>query len=255
MAFEAGADERDISTRLGEFGEGSGHRTLAEKAFAMLHDAIIVGALQPGERLPIGDLAEAMHLSQMPIREALRRLDADGLVENIPHRGASVATLTVEDLIEVTDARLLLELPAIEAAAEHFTDADGRDAEAALERLEEATRRGGRTEALNAHTAFHFALYRASESRWLPRLISPLWDNAERYRVAALGGGSIGLFEARAKEHRDLLDACATHAPARASALLFNHLTQTANAILKEMGAEPRYEPKSVPDRVRSSPE
>jgi DNA-binding GntR family transcriptional regulator len=248
MSFrDQGNDDRDIGSRLGELGEGTGHRTLAEKAFAMLHDAIIVGALKPGERLPIGDLAEAMHLSQMPIREALRRLDADGLVENIPHRGASVATLTVEDLLEVYDARLLLELPAIEGAAERFTAEDAREAQASLDRLEEATERGEKTQALIAHTAFHYGLYRASGSRWLPRLISPLWDNAERYRVAALGG-SLGLFEERAREHRELLAACAGHAPSRAAALLWNHLVQTANAIFKEMGSDDRYELREVPE-------
>ncbi|HEY2052878.1 MAG TPA: GntR family transcriptional regulator [Solirubrobacterales bacterium] len=246
-AYSDSDDDRDLGARLGNFSEGSGHRTLAEKAFAMLHDAIIVGELHPGERLPISDLAEAMHLSQMPIREALRRLDADGLVENIPHRGASVASLTIEDLVEVYDSRLLLELPAIEGAAARFTAADERDAAASLDRLEDATDRGEKAQALNAHTSFHFGLYRASGSRWLPRLISPLWDNAERYRVAALGG-SLGLFEARAREHRDLLAACAAHEPDRAAALLWNHLVLTANAILKEMGGEGTYELRDVPD-------
>jgi DNA-binding GntR family transcriptional regulator len=245
MSLGGAEDGRGLGERLESFTEGSGHRTLAEKAFAMLHDAIIVGELRPGERLPIGDLAEAMHLSQMPIREALRRLDADGLVENIPHRGASVAGLTMEDLREVYDARLLLELPAIEGAAERFTPADERDAAGSLDRLEEATERGEKTLALNAHTSFHFGLYLASGSRWLPRLISPLWDNAERYRVAALGG-SLGLFEQRAREHRDLLAACAAHEGDRAAALLWNHLVQTANTIFEEMGAADSYELREV---------
>jgi DNA-binding GntR family transcriptional regulator len=245
MSLSDPGDDRGLGERLGSFSEGTGHRTLAEKAFAMLHDAIIVGELRPGERLPIGDLAEAMHLSQMPIREALRRLDADGLVENIPHRGASVAGLTIEDLREVYDARLLLELPAIEGAAERFTAADERDAAGSLDRLEEATGRGEKALALNAHTSFHFGLYLASDSRWLPRLISPLWDNAERYRVAALGG-SLGIFESRAPEHRDLLAACSAHEPDRAASLLWNHLVKTANAILKEMGGEQSYALREV---------
>jgi DNA-binding GntR family transcriptional regulator len=247
MAYSDPEDDRDLGERLGNFSEGSGHRTLAEKAFAMLHDAIIVGELRPGERLPIGDLAQAMHLSQMPIREALRRLDADGLVENIPHRGASVAGLTIEDLVEVFDARLLLELPAIEGAARSFTPEDERDAANSLDRLEDATARGEKAAALNAHTSFHFGLYLSSRSRWLPRLISPLWDNAERYRVAALGG-SLGLFEARAREHRELLAACAAHQPDRAAALLWNHLVLTANAIVKEMGGDQEYELREVPE-------
>jgi DNA-binding GntR family transcriptional regulator len=246
MGYQPSEDDRDIGGRISDFGEGSGHRTLAEKAFSMLHDAIIVGALRPGERLPIGDLAEAMHLSQMPIREALRRLDADGLVENIPHRGASVAGLTTRDLMEVYDARMLLELPAIEGAARNFTAEDEAQAEASLARLEDMTGRGERTEALNAHTSFHFGLYRASGSRWLPRLLSPLWDNAERYRVAALGS-TLGLFETRAEEHRDLLAACAAHEPDRAASLLWNHLALTANAIVKEMGGERTYELRELP--------
>lgn len=240
-------EQGDVAERLRRFGDEAGHRTLAEKAFAMLHDAIIVGELRPGERLPIGDLAEAMHLSQMPIREALRRLDADGLVENIPHRGASVAGLTIEDLLEVYDARLLLELPAIESAARRFTAEDAREAAGSLARLEQATERGEKAQALSAHTAFHFGLYQASGKRWLPRLISPLWDNAERYRVSALGG-SLGLFETRAPEHRDLLEACTAHEPTRAADLLWNHLVKTANAVVKQMGGDQTYELRDVPD-------
>ena len=80
---------------------GRGHRTLAEKAFETLHAAIITGQLRPGARLPIEELAEVLEMSPMPIREAVRRLDAAGLVENIPHRGARVTELSVTDLAEV----------------------------------------------------------------------------------------------------------------------------------------------------------
>ncbi len=94
----------------------------------MLHDAIVSGALLPGERLPIEDLAAATGMSPMPIREALRRLDGVGLVENVPHRGARVADLSVEDLNEVYDSRLMLEVPAIGRAAENFSDEDAANA-------------------------------------------------------------------------------------------------------------------------------
>src|ERR1700761_4370924 len=105
-------------------GSNRGHRTLAEKAFETLHRAIITGRLQPGTRLPIEDLAEVLEMSPMPIREAVRRLDAAGLVENIPHRGARVTELSVIDLAEVYEARLALELPAIRRAAQRFDEAD-----------------------------------------------------------------------------------------------------------------------------------
>src|ERR1700742_1841628 len=113
-------------------GPSRGHRTLAEKAYESLHAAIITGALRPGARLPIEELADVLDMSPMPIREAVRRLDAAGLVENIPHRGARVTELSVIDLSEVYEARMALEVLAIRRAAERFRDADE---EAARQRL------------------------------------------------------------------------------------------------------------------------
>jgi DNA-binding GntR family transcriptional regulator len=239
-------DSGDVAARLSRFGDESGHRTLAEKAFGMLHDAIVMGALRPGERLPIEELAAVMELSPMPIREALRRLDAVGLVENIPHRGARVADLTLADLKEVYDARLLLEIPAISGAAENFTAEEEESALQHLARFEKATAAGERTDALRAHTAFHFELYRAASSRWLPRLISPLWDNAERYRAAA-SGGALGLFGGRAQEHRRMLQACVDHDSQLAGDLLWNHLALTANGVAAEMGGDQLYPLREAP--------
>ena len=138
-----------------------GHRTLAEKAFGTLHTAIITGRLRPGARLPIEELAELLEMSPMPIREALRRLDAAGLVDNIPHRGARVTELSITDLEEVYEARLALETLAIRRAAERFT---AEDEALARERLEALHRmpddNSGATSA--AHEELHFALYGAA---------------------------------------------------------------------------------------------
>src|ERR1700760_1893206 len=122
-------------------GDGSqrGHRTLAEKAFDTLHTAIITGQLRPGTRLPIEELAQLLQMSPMPIREALRRLDAAGLVENIPHRGARVTEPSITDLGDVFEARRALELPTIRRAAERFTHADESRARACLAALHRMT--------------------------------------------------------------------------------------------------------------------
>lgn len=236
---------------MGSFASGgASHRTLAEKAFGMLHDAIVSGALLPGERLPIEDLAAATGMSPMPIREALRRLDGVGLVENVPHRGARVADLSVEDLKEVYDSRLMLEVPAIGRAAENFSDEDARVAAEWLERLGSAIKRESDAESLEAHTGFHFALYRAASSRWLVRLISPLWDSAERYRVAT--AGTRLLFQSRVDEHEQLLAACRDGDAAVAEALLWNHLVRTADLIATDMGGEELYELKEIPKASKS---
>src|SRR3954471_12721933 len=141
--------------RLGEVAVASGHRTLAEKAFGALHEAILTGRLQPGERLPIEELAEVLDMSAMPIREAVRRLDAAGLVENVPHRGARVTELSIDDLAEVYEVRLALEPAAVRRAAERFSDQAAARASEKLAALN-SLRDDNSPAVWAAHTAFHF---------------------------------------------------------------------------------------------------
>jgi DNA-binding GntR family transcriptional regulator len=213
-----------------------GHRTLAERAFAAVHEAIVTGMVEPGERLPIEDLAEVLDMSPMPIREALRQLDSVGLVENIPHRGARVTGLSIDDLREVYEARLALEPIAVRHAAERFTEADAELARDRLDRHVKAYKRGPAREIWSTHTAFHFALYEAARSRWMNRLIRPLWETSERYRFAMLPIRAN--LEQRQFEHQRILEACIEHRPAAASRELYNHLARTANLIAVEMAGE-----------------
>ena len=219
---------------LADEGSNRGHRTLAEKAFETLHRAIITGQLRPGARLPIEELAEVLDMSPMPIREAVRRLDAAGLVENIPHRGARVTELSVTDLAEVYEARLALEILAIRRAAERF---DGAHEEVAGQRLDalEGMTDDNSAEASIAHDAFHFALYDAADSAWLLRLIRPVWETSERY---CLEVPECRRLASRRHEHRAILAACATHDPDRAALALHDHLATTANSISAAMGGE-----------------
>jgi DNA-binding GntR family transcriptional regulator len=218
----------------------SSHRTLAEKAFASIHEAIVTGVLEPGERLPIEDLAQTFDMSPMPIREALRRLDSVGLVENVPHRGARVTELSVEDLRDVYEARLALETLAIERAAEDFQADDEQAARNALAAYRAAIKRGEAKEIWLTHTDFHFALYEAARSRWLPRLIRPLWESSERYRFASQPI-QRSLVD-RMGEHDAILEACVAHRSAEAARELHNHLARTANAVAESMGHETLFE-------------
>jgi DNA-binding GntR family transcriptional regulator len=214
-----------------------GHRTLAEKAYETLHTAIITGALRPGTRLPIEELAEHLEMSPMPIREAVRRLDAAGLVENVPHRGARVTELSVTDLAEVYEVRLSLETVAMRRAASRFTDARAAHARGCLGTLESMADDTSAATS-EAHANFHFAFYDAAESLWLLRLIRPAWQVTERY---ALEWPEVRCLNGRASEHRELLVACEAHDPDRAAAALHTHLATTANALADAMGGTPLY--------------
>jgi DNA-binding GntR family transcriptional regulator len=221
-------------------GEGSsrGHRTLAEKAFETLHTAIITGRLKPGARLPIEELAEHLEMSPMPIREAVRRLDAAGLVENIPHRGARVSDLSVTDLTEVYEARIALEILAIQRAAERFTRRHAADARRCLTALDTHSA-GISDEFTAAHARFHFSLYEAAGSTWLLRLIRPVWETSERYCLRQPESLQLAT---RGSEHADILAACEAHDPSRAAAALYAHLAVTANSLATAMGSDPLYE-------------
>jgi DNA-binding GntR family transcriptional regulator len=219
---------------LAEDGSGRGHRTLAEKAFDTLHTAIITGQLRPGTRLPIEELAEVLEMSPMPIREAVRRLDSAGLVENIPHRGARVTELSITDLAEVVDARLALEVLAIRRAAERFDEAHERQARECLIALNSLPDDNSAATSA-AHAAFHFALHEAADSAWLMRLIRPVWETSERY---CLEVPSCRQLVGRRHEHEAILGACVAHDPDRAAISLYDHRATTANSIAVTMGGE-----------------
>ncbi len=211
---------------------GSGnaaHRTLAEHAFNEIRRAIVSGELAAGQRLRIRDLASALELSPMPIREALRKLDTVGLVEQSPHRGARVSLPSPEDLHDLVRARLAVEPLAASVAAQSFRAPERALAEAALNRYHHAAEADNIPAAFDADRDFHFAIYNAAESPWLRRLIVPLWDSSERYRRAGTPG--TYQFAEREREHAGILEACVEHDEARAFSGMLLHLTRSANRI------------------------
>ena len=196
---------------------------MAEAALERLREAIIMGELTPGTPLRLEDLARRLGMSISPIREALRQLEALGLAEHLPHHGAKVMRLDVEELRELFSIRLALEGMAVRRAAE-LLRAGGRPSAARshLDAYDEARRRGDIRAAVRAHGSFHFALYEAARSAWLLRLIRPAWDSCERYRPVLLAKGAV---QDRHEElDVELLEACAAHDPDRAAKALHDHL-------------------------------
>ena len=201
---------------------------MAEAALERLREAIIMGELTPGTPLRLEDLARSLGMSISPIREAVRQLEALGLAEHVPHHGAKVMGLDVEELRELFSIRLALETMALRRAAVLFEPADEQAARAHLDAYDDARHRRDTRAAVNAHTAYHFALYDAARSNWLLRLIRPAWDSCERYRPVLLAEGEV---QDRHEElDVELLDACAAHEPDRVAAALREHL-ELATAI------------------------
>jgi DNA-binding GntR family transcriptional regulator len=206
------------------------HRTMAEAALERLREAIIMGELTPGTPLRLEDLARQLGMSISPIREAVRQLEALGLAEHVPHHGAKVMRLDVEELRELFSIRLALEGMAVRRAAALFERSDESAARAHLTAYDEARHRGDVRAAVRAHGAFHFAIYEASRSSWLVRLIRPAWDSCERYRPVLFAEGSVP--DRHEELDIELLSACVAHDAERAAQALHDHL-QTASNIFE----------------------
>jgi DNA-binding GntR family transcriptional regulator len=218
-----------------EVGTGAAvrHRTMAEAALERLREAIIMGELTPGTPLRLEDLARQLGMSISPIREAVRQLEALGLAEHVPHHGAKVMRLDVEELRELFAIRLALEGMTVRRAAELFEKTDARGAREHLTAYDEARRRGDIRAAVRAHGAFHFAIYEAARSSWLTRLIRPAWDSCERYRPVLLAKGAL---QDRHEElDVELLEACIAHDPVRAAKALHDHLELAADIYAVEL--------------------
>jgi DNA-binding GntR family transcriptional regulator len=211
---------------------------MAEAALVELQEAILTGQLEPGAPLRLELLARTLDMSISPVREAVRQLEALGLAVHVPHRGARVSDISVEDLHDTYEVRLALETLAVRRAAERFGHEDESDARAHLEEHAAAHERGEVREARAAHTAFHFVLYGASGSDWLVRLIRPAWENCERYRSLSL---ESRIWHDRRREHEAILDACVERCPDDAEAELRKHLAVTANLIARQMGEDDLY--------------
>ena len=177
----------------------------ADQIADRLRGAIEDGTLAPGDALNQVDLAAEFGLSRIPIREALRRLEAEGYVTYRPNKGASVAQVAApNDIVEIIDVRECLELQLMEHAVRRISDAVLRDAGAALRALNRAR---SADELRGAHQRFHGVLFEAAHR---PRTASLI--NEWRFRVDHHDvDGSQRRAYARntAGVHKRLLDACA----------------------------------------------
>lgn len=209
-------------------------RTAGDQAEEALFDAIMDGAIPPGAPLRIQELADQLGMSAMPVREALRRLAAFGLVEIVAHKGAWVRPLTLADLRDTYFTRVSLESLALRAAAGSFGPGDAEQAREALREHEQAALRGDRVGARDAHERFHFTLYRASRSDWLVRSLEPAWRNSERYRVASMRDPDH--VRRRAQEHLAMVLALEAGDGEGAAALLAVHLRSSADLVARSLG-------------------
>lgn len=142
------------------------------------------GKLQPGAKVLQEDVAASLGTSVVPVREALKTLQSEGLLVHHPNRGFFVTKLSREELIELCSIRSALETLAVEKALAFLTDEDLTHMDELIEAMEAADRNGELEELIRLDRAFHFTLFEASRSPHLMRIIEMTWDQSDAYRSA-----------------------------------------------------------------------
>lgn len=211
-------------------------RTLADRALDRIETAIMKGDLAPGTKISEVLLAKTFGISRGPLREAIRRLEGRGLLEIIPHVGARVVTLSVDDLREVFDIREALEGMACRLAAERMTDSeiaavgtvlDQHGGDAALKAGEAYYQQPGDYD-------FHYRIAQGAKNRRIVELLCGEMYHLiriYRYRSGAVPGRAPQAFD----EHRKILAALQARDGALAETLMREHIRRART--LLEQGA------------------
>ncbi len=157
--------------------------TAQDRALDALRADIRDGLLGPGDQVVQETLADRYGLSRVPIREALKTLEAEGLVVYHANRGYFVAALQVSDLVEVYRLRELLETEAITVGVPTLTEVDLAQLADLLGEVEAASATGDLVRLTAANRRFHFAIFDAADQPRLSRLLRQLWDATDAYRA------------------------------------------------------------------------
>ena len=195
------------------------HRTAQAAVVDRLRKEIVSGALAPGERLLQADLARRMRTSTTPVREAMRELAAEGLLEVDPHRGVMVHQPTPEELTEVYEILGVLEPMSITKTVERITEDEIDEAQALLDSLEGSDDVG---DWIDGNRRFHHLLAEASRSPNLTAMMSMLRNRATIFLAISLRS-SPEVVRGGAEDHRALLDAIRRRDAEDARAVVARH--------------------------------
>lgn len=223
--------------------KGIPRTSLASAVADKLREMIIRGEIQEGEQLRQDAIAVDFQVSRIPVREALRQLEAEGLIKIVAHRGAVVSSLSAEEIEELFTIRALLECQVLKFSIPNLSEADFQKAEQILDTYEKALWREGEVSSWGRlNWQFHSTLYSGANRPYFMSIIQMLNNNGDRYTRLQLY--LTQAFERAKKEHRELLDLCRKRDAAAAVQLLERHILN-AGKMLKEFVKQHREKPQA----------
>lgn len=206
------------------------YATKSDYAYTRLRDGILSGEFEPGIVLHQATLAKTIGISTTPLREAMRRLMTEGLVELDAHRDARVSALSAEEARDLLEIRRSLDPLAASLAAQRRTKEDIRSMREAAASLQPLPNEVSVVD-LVAHRRFHTAVYVASHNDLLISTLDALWDKADRYRRLGLQvKRDQPERDQKEREHAELLDAVIRGDSEAAAAVMLQHIATSLGA-------------------------
>lgn len=209
------------------------YKPLREVIFNTLREAIIVGEMKPGERLMEVQLADKMGVSRTPVREAIRKLELEGLVEMLPRKGAHVADLSVKDIMDVLEVRATLDGLASALSASRITDEEIKELRHHLSQFINYAEKDNLQGSIKKDMEFHEIIYCSSRNDKLLQISNNLREQVQRFRVIYIKdyGNSRELI----KEHMEICDAIARRDPAAAMESAQRHIKNQEETIIRSI--------------------
>lgn len=209
---------------------------LRDVVFNTLRKAILTGRLKPGERLMEVHLANRLGVSRTPIREAIRKLELEGLVIMIPRRGAEVARITEKSLRDVLEVRRALDALSVELACERISQEEIEQLEEACRSFEAATKQEDAAVIAKADVALHDIIVRAAGNLRLQQLVNNLSEQMYRYRFVYIREESR--LDKLVDEHREIYESIAARDKQRAGKAAKLHIDNQEKSIMEQIRLE-----------------
>lgn len=206
---------------------------LRDVVFQTLRQAILKGELKPGERLMEIHLAQKLGVSRTPVREAIRKLELDGLVLMIPRKGAVVAEITVSDMEDVLEVRMALEELAVKQACRRITQEQMKELAGYAEEFKKSLQGDDLAVSAQADVAFHEVIYQATGNKRLIQILSNLREQMYRYRMECLKDRQS--HAQLLNEHKEILQALGSRDEKAALKWISCHIARQKESIISAL--------------------
>jgi len=208
-------------------------RSMGEVAYDALKEAILKGTLTQGQKLIETRLSLQMKVSRVPIREAIKKLERNGLVEKTETRGFVVKNISKEEIEETFGLRALLESYAAYLATEHIDDGFIKKLEGSIEAYRQALNAGDTERLMQLNTQFHEIIYKAAGSQKLYALINNFRDFIYRYRRPLLNSSDYARLSLN--DHEEMVAAMREKDQEKVERLVKKHILRGKEIIIREM--------------------